>query len=333
MPAVLAADLGKSGCRAALWLAGDQPVAKAAGPGTPGLAAESGEQAAEAAIGELYRQLLATTDLAGSQLTICVGAAGALAAPAAADRLAERLRGLAGVTETVVCSDAVIAHAGALAGGPGITLVAGTGAVAFGIDPSGRAVQVDGWGPQLGDTGSGGWIGLAGLRAALRDQDGRGPATALGQAASLRFGDLSGLPAQLASQPANPAQFAATFAPDVARHAGAGDPVAGEIIAEAAEQLAASVIAAAARFEEDPAGGAAPVPLVLVGGLLQLGAVLLDPLHAALRRSPIPLAVQPARAGPLEGGRLLATRRDTVAERLLHRASGAPRGTPGPAAG
>ncbi|MCV6971956.1 ATPase, partial [Mycobacterium bohemicum] len=108
-----------------------------------------------------------------------VGAAGALAAPRAARALGEALLAAMGVERVAVTSDAVLAHAGALDGAldgePGVV----TGAVALAIGADGALRTADGWGPLLGDEGGGAWIGAAGLRAALRAHDGRGPATAL----------------------------------------------------------------------------------------------------------------------------------------------------------
>ncbi|MEO6700672.1 MAG: BadF/BadG/BcrA/BcrD ATPase family protein, partial [Jatrophihabitantaceae bacterium] len=281
-------------------------------------ASPAGLAAAEAVIGVLWNRLRAGL---GSTVTgpvaLCVGAAGATAAGEAAAGLADRLCQLSSIGSVAVCSDVVIAHAGALGGQRGITLVAGTGAVAFGIDGRGATIQVDGWGPLLGDDGGGGWIGLAGLRAALRMHDGRGPGTSLGAAASL-LAEPAALPALLAGHP-NPAQLAARFAPEVARLAGAGDQVAQSIMVEAARLLAESVSAAARRLAAD--GGALPVPVALTGGLLNLGPILLEPLQQALRTGPLPVLLRPPLAGPLDGARLLAGRHDTVAEALLHRAT------------
>ena len=72
-------------------------------------------------------------------------------------------------------TDVVAAHAGAFAGQPGIVLSAGTGAICFGADELGEKYYADGWGPLLGDEGSGYWIGLESLRAVCRSLDGRGP--------------------------------------------------------------------------------------------------------------------------------------------------------------
>ena len=90
-------------------------------------------------------------------------------------------------------SDGVIAHAGALGGEPGVVLIAGTGVVALAIGADGGLRTADGWGPWLGDEGGGAWIGAAGLRAALRAHDGRGPSTTLLDAARARFGRAENL--------------------------------------------------------------------------------------------------------------------------------------------
>ena len=58
----------------------------------------------------------------------------------------------------VLMHDAPIAHAGALAGEPGIVVIAGTGSVAYCVDSSGRAEQFGGWGYLFGDEGSAFWI-------------------------------------------------------------------------------------------------------------------------------------------------------------------------------
>ena len=72
-----------------------------------------------------------------------------------------------------VVSDAVASLVGALGGlRPGAVVAAGTGAVALGSDFAGTWTKVDGWGHVLGDRGSAAWVGLEGLRAALRHRDG-----------------------------------------------------------------------------------------------------------------------------------------------------------------
>src|SRR5882762_4263734 len=165
-PVILSIDLGKTSCRAA---AGGRRVD---GAGAPGLAAPGGARAAQAAI-------LAVASQFGPVEELIVGAAGALTAPGAARALGEALLVSLRAERVAVTSDGVIAHAGALDGKPGVVLIAGTGVVALAIGADGALRTADGWGPWLGDEGGGAWIGTAGLRAALRAHDGRGPSTVL----------------------------------------------------------------------------------------------------------------------------------------------------------
>src|ERR1700742_2207574 len=109
---ILAVDLGKTSCRAA---AGGR---RAEGSGAPGLATPGGVRAAEAAILAVAREF-------GPVDEVIVGAAGALTAPDAARALGEALLASLRADGVAVTSDAVIAHAGALAGKPGAVLVVG----------------------------------------------------------------------------------------------------------------------------------------------------------------------------------------------------------------
>ena len=134
MTGVLAVDLGKTFCRAALWTEAGRFDAE--GPGAAGLAAVDGAATAERAILAVVRKLLQGAGLARAA-TVAVGAAGALSAPAAAQAVAERLLVALPARRLAVTSDAVIAHAGALAGEPGVVLAVGTGAVAIGVGGDG----------------------------------------------------------------------------------------------------------------------------------------------------------------------------------------------------
>ncbi|MEE2851932.1 MAG: N-acetylmuramic acid 6-phosphate etherase [Actinomycetota bacterium] len=283
---IVAIDLGKTSCRAA---AGGRRVE---GAGAPGLAMPGGVRAAEAAIVAVARDF-------GSVDEVVVGAAGALAAPDAARALGDALLKSFRAQCVTVTSDAVIAHAGALNGEPGVVLIAGTGVVALAIDADGALRTADGWGPWLGDEGGGTWIGAAGLRAALRGHDGRGPSTVLLDAARARFGAPETWPAQLTD-----AAALASFAPDVL--AAKGDAAALAIIGAAAKALAAT------------ARAAGDGPVAMVGGLAEVEALrerldLIraagDALDGALRLGPIhePHVTRMQTAGATHGLDALAT--------------------------
>jgi N-acetylglucosamine kinase-like BadF-type ATPase len=70
-----------------------------------------------------------------------------------------------------VCGDEEIALDAAFPGGAGVLVIAGTGSNILGRTSKGHRLNVGGWGPMLGDQGSGYWIGHQALRAALRALD------------------------------------------------------------------------------------------------------------------------------------------------------------------
>src|SRR6266566_417922 len=59
----------------------------------------------------------------------------------------------------------------------GVVVIAGTGSVAFGRNDAGEEARAGGWGPIIGDEGSGYFIARTGLSAILRAYDGRGKPT------------------------------------------------------------------------------------------------------------------------------------------------------------
>jgi N-acetylglucosamine kinase-like BadF-type ATPase len=67
--------------------------------------------------------------------------------------------------------DTSVAHAGALGGGAGIVVIAGTGSVAYGVDEKGATATIGGWGYLFGDEGSAFWIAREALAEAMRDED------------------------------------------------------------------------------------------------------------------------------------------------------------------
>ncbi|GGF93870.1 hypothetical protein GCM10007304_04580 [Rhodococcoides trifolii] len=306
MATVLAVDLGKTSCRMAAWSTDlTAPLAESTGHGAPGLAEAGGVTAAEASIVRTFGDFSAVPP----PTMVGVGVPGVSAAPTAARELADRLRNVWPNAEIVVAGDAATSHAGALAGGPGVVLAVGTGMAVVAVSQGGDVFHVDGWGPWLGDDGSGAWIGRAGLHAALASYDGRGPATALSEAAREAFGPLDRLPSAIGGDD-HPVRAMATFAPVVADHAGSGDEVAGTIIDSAATMLASAVLTGVRKL------GTGRVDVALTGGLLKLGDRLTKPLVEHLR---LEVDLVPAQGNSLDGARLLAERSDTLHEAALIR--------------
>jgi N-acetylglucosamine kinase-like BadF-type ATPase len=268
-----------------------------AGIGTPGLASADGVANAAAAILPLLAK-------AEGVERIGVGAAGAWTAPDAAAALARALADATGA-HVAVTSDVVTAHAGALQGAFGTLLIAGTGAVALGVAEDGLRL-VDGWGPDIGDLGSGSWIGREGARAVLRSRDALGPETALTGAVRDHVAPHPDPITWLAGKIPTARQLA-TLAPIVLDAAAAGDAVAADIVAEAVRLLTASALAASGRIQE----------VAVHGGLTDhswFRTELERSLTAAGR------TVVPAVGDAFDGAALLASRTDMPHERFVHRA-------------
>lgn len=73
-------------------------------------------------------------------------------------------------TRFVLMHDAPVAHAGALAGRPGIVVIAGTGSVVFATDGK-RDWTLGGWGYLFGDEGSAFWLARRALEELMLGED------------------------------------------------------------------------------------------------------------------------------------------------------------------
>jgi glucosamine kinase len=203
--------------------------------------------------------------------------------------------------DVAVHPDAMIALDDAFGEGPGVLLIAGTGSVAFGRAPDGTFARCGGWGPVLGDEGSGAWIGRRALNVATASADGREPESALVDAllTAIEADDPAALIPWAAH--ATPTQFA-TLAPVVFRVAASGDLRANSLVSLAVEELVVHVRTLARRLFVDER---AATPVALAGGLLSRGGPLRKRLEHRLR-SAVPGAqlraedVEPAR-GAIRG--------------------------------
>ncbi len=70
-------------------------------------------------------------------------------------------------------NDVEAGWAGSLGCKPGIHLVAGTGSIGFGKDPTGNKARAGGWGHLFGDEGSAYWLGKEALSIFSKQADGR----------------------------------------------------------------------------------------------------------------------------------------------------------------
>ncbi len=185
-----------------------------------------------------------------------------------------------------------------------VLLVAGTGSVAVGVAGAVR-VRVGGWGSRVGDEGSGAWLGIEAVRAALRACDGRDPDGALARAVQGTWG--AGVDALVGrARTATPAEFAA-LAPLVLEHA-AADPTARSLRDGAVAYLAELVATVATALERT--GGRPPNAIALAGGV---ATALEEPIGAALTAS-LRTVVRRAVGEPVAGAWSLARARALASE-------------------
>jgi N-acetylglucosamine kinase-like BadF-type ATPase len=206
----------------------------------------------------------------------------------------------------IVINDVVGAWATATGGGPGVAVISGTGSNVFGVGPGGRAWRAGGWGHVLGDEGSGYWLGVQSIKAALRDRDASGPQTALSDAAVTFFGvpSLEALAMRVYSKPMTKGEIAA-FAIQTAALAERGDAVARELYERGALELCGQI---AAVIRETGLSGEPSFPVGLIGSGFRAGAVLVEPIIRAVREYAPEALVSVVETSPVSGTLLLAAR-------------------------
>lgn len=165
--------------------------------------------------------------------------------------------------EIDLCGDEEIALDAAFPGGAGVLVIAGTGSNTLGRTSTGKRLNVGGWGPVLGDQGSGYWVGYRGLRAALRAKDFCQPTLILNRV--LDFWKAPDL-----NEVINIAHAGADFsllAPLVVECAEAGDAVALEVLERGGRLLGEDAVEAfrqVRQLEPDQ-----PMPgIAFIGGIL-----------------------------------------------------------------
>jgi N-acetylglucosamine kinase-like BadF-type ATPase len=203
-------------------------------------------------------------------------------------------------------NDMVCSWAGSLACADGISVIAGTGSMAYG-EVAGRRARAGGWGELFSDEGSAHWIARAGLGLFSRMSDGRAPRGPLYQLVRDRlalqqdldlcqvvYGELKGERSRIAA-----------LSRLVSEAATLGDQQAQAIITAAAAELAALVDAVSKAL-----GVAAgqDVAVSCTGGLFGTDGPLHTPFAHALAARGAAYRLAPPRLAPVIGAALYAAR-------------------------
>jgi N-acetylglucosamine kinase-like BadF-type ATPase len=274
MKLILGIDGGGTRTRASI-LIGDKLLAHAENGSIKRL--RVGAQAAETHLRALLKDVYAQAGVTGVYAA-SVGVASA-SMPGTAEWITAVFNDFA-VERSEVVGDEVIALDAAFRGGPGILQIAGTGSNTIGRAPDGSRETAGGWSSHLGDEGSGYWIGLHSLRRALKAHDREQPTQVLE-----KIGEIWGTPdlddlVNLGDSTPGP-DFAA-LAPAINELAEAGDPVAVEVLRQAAADLVEFVLLVRAKLRRKHAI-AGELPVAWTGGVIEHMTLVREAFFAGLQ--------------------------------------------------
>ena len=217
----------------------------------------------------------------------CAGVTGS-ARPEIASIMRELIASIvAGDIEVV--GDVEIAFEDAFGDGSGVLVIAGTGSIAYGRNSKGDIARAGGWGHAISDEGSGYWIGVESVRAALRARD-RGSDSELlrelmDKLATAKVDDF------IVMMNASPAPDFSAFFPAILAAGDRGDALATKVLEEAGIELAKLVQIVIERLFADNQ----PIQVATHGGVLGSSAQVRRSLAANItcRNPHVALSVHP----------------------------------------
>jgi len=265
-----------------------------------------GVDAAAASIRDALEEALQETQVeAGAVGTSVIGLAGT-----PSDEIARIVKTEFAPAACYFVNDVIAAWASGTWLSPGVAVISGTGSHVFGVNAAGRSWRTGGWGHIVGDEGSGYWLGLNGMKAALRYRDGSGPETTLLDAAVdfYHLDAIEDLQALVYGKPLTKREIAA-FTQEVEKAAEAGDRVASALFETAATDLATQVRAPVVIL-----GLEGRFAVALVGGVFSSGELLRDPFEDAVRKFAPDAEFAVPEIPPVGGSLLLGLRAEGVAE-------------------
>jgi N-acetylglucosamine kinase-like BadF-type ATPase len=240
---------------------------------------------------------------ASSITAACIGLAG-VSHPDHHRQMLSALKAVLPISEITLETDARVALAGATGNKAGVVIIAGTGSIACGINSRGRFARAGGWGPAMGDEGSGSYIGRRALESILMSYDYRGEPTSMMEPILRHFGVSSPpeLPPVIYDDPDKATREIAQLSKIAVKAAEKGDKVAQEILKDAAKELAVAAIAVIEqlRMEQDE------FQVAYVGGVFEAGELILAPLREEIQRFAPGARVEPPIDPPVIGAANMA---------------------------
>jgi N-acetylglucosamine kinase-like BadF-type ATPase len=188
--------------------------------------------------------------------------------PADDRRLLRALRTLGVSSEIVVRNDTFAVLRAGSERGWGVGVVCGTGMNCSAVSPTGKIIRYAALGLISGDEGGGGWLAEMAVGAAVRSRDGRSPRSALETAIPRHFGLRSPLAVVEAFHTGRFEEVRMRELPPlVFSCAAGGDAVAGRLVDQLADEVAAMATSAIRRLHLTRRD----VEVVLGGGIVRGG--------------------------------------------------------------
>jgi N-acetylglucosamine kinase-like BadF-type ATPase len=178
--------------------------------------------------------------------SVCLGLSGFSSLNVDKQELATQLAEIFGAKKVIVTSDMVTPHYSNFGESDGIVAAVGTGTLFFGVSPKGQA-RIDGLGATLGDYGSAYWIGREAIRRSSREFE-LGNKTSLFDALQTNLGDYYSWPKKIAAGELKTFEIA-QLSRLVNEGAENNDGIAEEILDDATELIAESIIALSKRLD------------------------------------------------------------------------------------
>jgi N-acetylglucosamine kinase-like BadF-type ATPase len=212
-------------------------------------------------------------------------------------------------SEVIVLNDTRAAMRAGSQAGWGVAVICGSGVNAAGVAPDGRVADLPALGNISGDWGGGRAVGEAGLAAALRGRDGRGPRTSLERSLPPHFGFNRPLSVTWALYHGEiEEERLRELSPLVFAAAMEGDAVARGIVDRLADELAAMAVAILRRLRIVRA----EVDVVLAGGVIRTrDEAFFERIGEGVRRHAPRARIRRLAEPPVVGAALLALDRSS----------------------